>query len=613
MAIYHFSSQVIGRSKGKSSVAAAAYRAGEKLIDDRTGLDHDYTKKSGIVYKEIMSPSNSPNWVNNREQLWNEIEKIEKRKDSQLAREINIALPKELSREEQTALTREFVENTFVSKGMVADICMHDVSNGNPHVHVMLTMRDITRDGFGKKNRDWNNKGLLEEWREQWANHANKALERVGSTERIDHRSLEAQGIDRIPQIHVGVHASSMEKKGIETERGSLNKQIKEFNEKQVVELKEYKELKFKIEEEVKREESKYKYLNSDEKAYIHKAEKIIGEVATHENLTEAIRKLNMTREKEIDKSRALVSKEKELANKINSIEFRLESINQNELELKGLKKNLFGKYKEKEKANCLMNGINTHKEVLSREGYNDPRDLLSLRNELEDIKQEKLIQDKNVSSIDITKEQLQKTVRAIEKQEISEVYQTYYKEFKAAHNWSYGDIKAIKELNEVAGKTLTVKNIMELYSKGREKLKELDKEIERINLTSSRLNKARKAIETIDKNKSIVEKWDKKIFGKAKYQSEHRHEKMQYDRAKDTLKECNVKDKADLIIQERSFNSTIKDTKSRIMDDKENLSYKVSLLERAVKAITKAYQLDKNTRARTKIINKTKSFDIER
>ena len=139
MAIYHFSAQVIKRSSGRSSVAASAYRAGEEIEDQTTGLNHDYTRKLGVEYTEILSPSNSPEWVNDRKTLWNEVEKIEKRKDSQLAREINVALPIELNSEQRIELTRSFVKENFVDKGMVADIAIHGINTENPHAHIMLT------------------------------------------------------------------------------------------------------------------------------------------------------------------------------------------------------------------------------------------------------------------------------------------------------------------------------------------------------------------------------------------------------------------------------------------------------------------------------------------
>ena len=177
MAIFHSSSQIISRSKGKSSVGASAYRSGEKIYNERDGIEHDYRRKKGVVFKEILAPENSPKWVKNRARLWNEVEKIEKRKDSQLAREINIALPIEFDREKQIKLVREYVNENFVSMGMIADVVIHDTDNGNPHAHIMLTMREINEDGFGKKNRDWNNRVYIEKWRAELANHINRGLE----------------------------------------------------------------------------------------------------------------------------------------------------------------------------------------------------------------------------------------------------------------------------------------------------------------------------------------------------------------------------------------------------------------------------------------------------
>ena len=230
MAIYHFSAQIISRSQGKSAVASAAYRSAEKIYDERIGETFDYARKDKVYDKEILAPQNAPEWVQERSQLWNAVEAAEKRKDAQLAREINIALPVELTPEQNQRILREYVQKHFVDKGMVADIAYHNMDGDNPHAHVMLTTRELDANGFGKKNRDWNDRKQLEHARKAWAKHCNRELERVGSRERIDHRSLEAQGIDRQPQIHVGVHANEMAKRGVESERYQRNEKIKQFN-----------------------------------------------------------------------------------------------------------------------------------------------------------------------------------------------------------------------------------------------------------------------------------------------------------------------------------------------------------------------------------------------
>lgn len=204
MAFYHLSAQVIGRSSGRSAVACAAYRAGERLSCRETGTEKDYTRKDKVDEKMILAPSDAPDWVYEREELWNEIHAVEKRKDAQLCREVNVAFPRELSRDAQVELVRNFAQREYVDKGMVADVCCHNLEGKNPHAHIMLSTRVLTPEGFGKKERAWNNKKLLLQQREAWAHHCNKSLEREGIRERIDHRSLKDQGIDREPTIHLG-------------------------------------------------------------------------------------------------------------------------------------------------------------------------------------------------------------------------------------------------------------------------------------------------------------------------------------------------------------------------------------------------------------------------
>lgn len=231
MAIYHFAAQAISRSAGRSATAAAAYRAGEKIHDERTGQTFNYGKKSGVEHTEIMAPANAPEWAHDRAKLWNAVEQAEKRKDSQVCREVEVSLPVELSHEDQCELVRGFVQKHFVDSGMVADIAIHRPKRENPHAHILLTMRDISPEGFSQKNRNWNDKQLLEKWREQWAEHTNRALKRAGQSARVDHRTLEAQGIDRVPQIHIGAKTPEMEARGIRTDRATLALEIEVKNE----------------------------------------------------------------------------------------------------------------------------------------------------------------------------------------------------------------------------------------------------------------------------------------------------------------------------------------------------------------------------------------------
>jgi len=265
MAIYHLYAGIIQRSKGRSAVAAAAYRAGVQMLDERTGLTHDYSRRSDVVHSEMMLPycEEVPDHLRDREALWNHIESIESQttrpKQAQLAREIEFALPKELNREQHIKLSREFISRTFVESGMIADLSIHDKEDGNPHCHVMLSMREMDISGgfHPKKKRDWNKSSLLEKWRKDWEVEANNALEKAGHEARIDCRTLKEQGIDRTPSIHMGVTASSMEKKGKTTERGKRQRKIEKDNIIRLDEVRRLKEEQAAIEKKIDEEHKK--------------------------------------------------------------------------------------------------------------------------------------------------------------------------------------------------------------------------------------------------------------------------------------------------------------------------------------------------------------------
>lgn len=219
MAIFHLHAQVIKRSAGRSSVAAAAYRLGMSLEDARTGASHDYTRKGGVDGWKILAPSNAPQWAHDPAQLWNRVEAAEKRKDAQVARDIDIAIPRELSPDAMRELVEEYTQAEFVERGMVAQIAFHNLDGDNPHAHIMLTTRDIGPDGFGQKNRDWNAVEMLEGWRSAWATHANARLAQASLPARIDHRTLKAQGIEREPTTHQGPRAAAMQRRGLSIDR----------------------------------------------------------------------------------------------------------------------------------------------------------------------------------------------------------------------------------------------------------------------------------------------------------------------------------------------------------------------------------------------------------
>jgi Ti-type conjugative transfer relaxase TraA len=212
MAIYHFSAKVITRTTGRTALGAAAYRSGEKLEQDGIGgVTHDYTRKSGVVHREILAPDDAPEWSNDRAQLWNEIDRTERRKDGQLAREIEVALPVELTKAEQIELLRTFAKAELISRGMIADVAVHHDNPENPHAHIMLTLREIGAEGFGDKQRDWNEKPLLRHWREAWASTTNEHLAMAGHEARVDHRSHHERGITLQPGRKIGIGVDRQE------------------------------------------------------------------------------------------------------------------------------------------------------------------------------------------------------------------------------------------------------------------------------------------------------------------------------------------------------------------------------------------------------------------
>jgi hypothetical protein len=214
--MYHLRAKIHARSSGKSAVACAAYRAGERLIDERFGKTQDYSRKQGVVESGIEAPTGAAAWVKDRGRLWNAVEQAEGRKNSRLSREFEVSLPHELSAAARKELVQGFIRDELVKRGMVADWAIHEPNRRGDqrayHVHIMTTTRAIGPEGFGAKVRAWDKRDTLVAVREAWAIHANRALERAGIEARIDHRTLEAQGIRRMPVITKGVKLTEMER-----------------------------------------------------------------------------------------------------------------------------------------------------------------------------------------------------------------------------------------------------------------------------------------------------------------------------------------------------------------------------------------------------------------
>lgn len=231
MAIYHLSVKVISRGKGDSIVAAAAYRSRSVLDDERTGQRHDYRRAGAVLFSAIYAPKEAPEWVRHRSTLWNAVEASEGRKDARLAREFELALPHELSLEQNRWLVQDFVRENFTRKGYVADVNIHpahDEGDGrNIHAHVLVSMRKLEGGSFARlQDRSLNGKAQLGTWRQSWERLVNHHLARHGHTARVDCRSLVAQGIERRPSVHLGKNAAALERKGIRTAKGDYNRQI---------------------------------------------------------------------------------------------------------------------------------------------------------------------------------------------------------------------------------------------------------------------------------------------------------------------------------------------------------------------------------------------------
>ena len=239
MAIFHLSVKPISRSAGRSATAAAAYRSGEKITDERTGEIHDYTRKGGVESADIVLPDGAPEWATDRAKLWNAAELAEKRKDACVAREYEVALPSELSPAERRNLALDFAKDMANREGCAVDVAIHapgkEGDNRNHHAHILRTTRKVEADGLGAKldteQAGRKRKDDLEQVRERWADLSNKALERAGHSVRIDHRSLKEQGIDREPTVHLGPAASGYERrtgqpsdKRIQQEREALER-----------------------------------------------------------------------------------------------------------------------------------------------------------------------------------------------------------------------------------------------------------------------------------------------------------------------------------------------------------------------------------------------------
>jgi ATP-dependent exoDNAse (exonuclease V) alpha subunit len=223
VAIYHLTVKCMSRSRGQSATASAAYRSAARIHDERTGELHDYSRKSGVLHRELVVPAGAPDWARQRERLWNAAEAAETRKNSTVAREFEIALPSELKPQERTALAVDFARAIAAKHRCAVDVSVHRPGRGgdtrNHHAHLLCTTRRLTPEGFKDKTRELDDAktGEVVFWRERWAALTNERLKARGLDARVDHRTLEAQGIERSPTLHKGPLLTALERRGIES------------------------------------------------------------------------------------------------------------------------------------------------------------------------------------------------------------------------------------------------------------------------------------------------------------------------------------------------------------------------------------------------------------
>ncbi|MFB5678809.1 MobQ family relaxase [Paenibacillus terreus] len=456
LAIYHLSAQVISRSDGRSAVAAAAYRAGEKLFDERLGQVHNFEKKR-VAARHIMAPADAPEWVYNRQELWNAVETAEKRKDAQVCREIEVSLPVELSYEQQEQLIKGFCQEQFVDRGMIADLGIHLNDPGNPHVHIMLTTREITPEGFGKKNREWNDRALLQTWREQWSVHANRALERAGIDERIDHRSFIDQGVtDRLPTIHEGPISRAIEQRGVDTDRGEINRRIREHNA-QILYLEKYRREKESLQQKM--------LLHPEERRSVSDAEHVIQQPVDLQTVQKSLEQLKQ-------KLGQLETQEGQLRANLKPFELgelyfkNLEQWERNLQEASSFK-SLFNK-QERESQSFLQRRIADTRNKLYELGFKDPdkfearksKVLSYTQSQLQEIAsaKEKLLAERDV---------LVEAQNVLKRADIDKV-RSIYPEWPGSNHLSSDEARAILDINERFGRVMQPAEIDEAYQQAR-------------------------------------------------------------------------------------------------------------------------------------------------
>lgn len=626
MAIYHFSGQMITRSKGQSAVASASYRSGEKLTDERTGELKYYVRE---VQPEtmILAPSHAPEWVQDRNRLWNEVEKSETRKNSQLAREFNIALPRELSNDQQKELIKNFVQNEFVNRGMVADLAIHRDDKENPHAHVMLTTREISEEGFTVKNRDWNDRELLNQWREQWANYANKELEKIG-VEKISHLSHEARGLEQLPTIHLGHVASAIEKDGKESDRGNINREIKKHNA-MIIELQKYREEKEQIQKQISQDKQQKDFLSPSEKIDIKEAAKVVKGYVTLETIEERRNKLNNYtqslsksnsyyewKEKTFNQAKIHINKLDNIENQIQTYKTELKNINW--LNPFKIKENNQTKERCEKGIERLEKDSSLHEQKLNyyrgKLDFSTKNEFFSKAKQFNAEKEQ--IVSKNYKAKVMIEQQrtiLDKAEKAIKQGEIREII-SHYPDLKNASEFiTYENALKLKEINQKAGKIVPIKQIKTEIKERNNKIQDRRKALDRFKNEKQKLTTAETYFKQLESVEQKIKKVEDNPFLKGKLmfskeaRNEHEQAKAMRDQYQSVLKkygfenrESFEKHKTKIVKAEKlapQIEKEIRDYQEGNMKKHNGIS--LGLLEGAIQGIEQAQQKEERVRKR--------------
>lgn len=619
MAIYHFSAQIITRSKGQSAVASASYRSGDKLFDERSGETKFY-KREVQPETMILAPSYAPEWAKDRNRLWNEVEKIERNKNSQLAREINVALPNELSSENQKELIQNYVQEQFVDRGMVADIAIHRDDKNNQHAHVMLTVRQFDENGeWGNKKRkdyefdkdgnkvldkkgkpkyqtvsltDWDKKENIEQWREQWAKHTNKSLEKEGIQERVTHLSHEARGLEQLPAVHLGHVAHSMEKEGKESDRGNINRERQEYN-RNVVNLAEYRKEKEAIRERLSKENRKLgnpelkpkeqpqapvrkeperqpqvkksaDFLSAAEKSDIQKAVPIVKGYVTLDKIQERRPQLDQWKKKveqsesylqwksdAFEKARAHFKRQQTLSKQIEGHQEKINSIRFNPLKIK---ENRLTKERAEQGIKDLQKDFASQEKKLDyfREKLNftDKADFSVKEKSFQIEKEAKIVSNfKQNQEINEQKEILNNAEKALKQGEIREVA-SHYPELKTAgEHLSYRTALKLKEINEKSGKIVPINEIKSSVEMRDFSIKKHENLISQSTQNTQQINLLDNYFKKLFEIEKKIEQTEKSPMAKAKMmfskeaKAEHEQNLKQRDQYKAAIATSGIKD----------------------------------------------------------------------